>query len=256
MAPRAAGGEEGPPPEPAPSVLLVTDDNRMAELAVPPEHAGDVHTFVVEATGEDDLEYVLVSPLPPALAVAVHTAGTLRRDVAVRNELASTLLGRSVYGPAALVCLEGLPREADEADEADAEADEADAEAEEFRVVTAETLARQLAERGRPVPPSSPAPPAIPLLSVAVAPSPCYRPSVVLVPMSPAATPAFTLTRAPVTVPGEPGTTSQIIRALAVGAAACVGEDVLGKRKNMAGAGNAARTPPASGGSGGLEREF
>jgi hypothetical protein len=298
MAPRAAGGEEGPPPEPAPSVLLVTDDNRMAELAVPPGHAGDVHAFVVEATGEDDLEYedVLVSPLPPALTVAVYTAGTLRRDVAGRNELASTLLGRSVYGPAALVCLEGLPPEADEAD---AEADEADAEAEEFRVVTAETLARQLAERGRPVPdcgaqigfpgpfgdlflslcarrareterldmhaaepqspdhpPSSPAPPAIPLLSVAVAPSPCYRPSVVLVPMSPAATPAFALTRAPVTVPGEPGTTSQMSRALAAGAAACVGEDVLGKRKKMAGAGNAARTPPASGGSEGLEREF
>lgn len=256
MGPRAAGGEEGPPPEPAPSVLLVTDDNRMAELAVPPEHAGDVHAFVVEATGEDDLEYedVLVSPLPPALTVAVYTAGTLRRDVAVRNELASTLLGRSVYGPAALVCLEGLPPEADEAD---AEADEADAEAEARRARETERLDMHAAEPQSPDhPPSSPAPPAIPLLSVAVAPSPCYRPSVVLVPMSPAATPAFALTRAPVTVPGEPGTTSQMSRALAAGAAACVGEDVLGKRKKMAGAGNAARTPPASGGSEGLEREL
>ena len=94
-----------------PSMLLVTDDDRMGELVIPPEHAGDVYAFVVEATGEDDLqcEDLLVSSLPPALTVAVYRACTLRRDVAVHDEMASTLLGRSVYGPAALLCLEGLP---------------------------------------------------------------------------------------------------------------------------------------------------
>ena len=281
MAPKAAGAEEGPPPAPAPSVLLVTDDSRVSELAIPPAYAGDVYAFVVEAMGEDDLQYedVLVSELPPALAVAVYTTCTLRQDVAVRNELASMLLGRSVFGPAALVCLEGLPPA--EAEAAGAEEPTAEpARFEEFSVVTAETLAGQFAERGRPVPeggarigfprpfgdiffeicvrrareterpdtaepqspdhpPSSPAPASIPPLSVGVAPSPCYRPSVVLMPMSPAATPPFALTRAPVTIPGEPGTTPLMNRALSVGARACVDEDVLGKRQEMTGAGGA-----------------
>jgi hypothetical protein len=58
-------------------------------------------------------------------------------------------------------------------------------------------------------------------------------------PMSPAAMPPFALTRAPVTIPGEPGTTPQMNRALYVGARACVDEDVLGKRQEMAGAGGA-----------------
>lgn len=68
-------------------MLLVTDDDRMGELAIPPEHAGDVYAFVVETTGEDDLQYedLLVSSLQPALTVAVYTACTLRRDVAVRH---------------------------------------------------------------------------------------------------------------------------------------------------------------------------
>ena len=136
----------------APSMLLVTDDHRVCELAIPPEYAGDVYAFVVEAMGRGDLEYedVLVSELPPALMVAVYTTCTLRQDVAVRNELASMLLGRSVFGPAALVCLEGLPPA-----EAEGGAEEPNAEPvrfEEFSVVTAETLARQFAERGRPVP--------------------------------------------------------------------------------------------------------
>jgi hypothetical protein len=138
-------------------MLLVTDDDRMGELAIPPEHAGDVYAFVVETTGEDDLQYedLLVSSLQPALTVAVYTACTLRRDVAVRNEMASTLLGRSVYGPAALLCLEGLaPAEAEELAVKHAGPAETAESAgfEEFRVVTADTLVRQLAERGRPVP--------------------------------------------------------------------------------------------------------
>jgi hypothetical protein len=157
MAPKVAGAEDGPPPEPAPSVLLVTDDSRVSELAIPPAYAGDVYAFVVEAMGEDDLQYedVLVSELPPALTVAVYTTCTLRQDVAVRNELASMLLGRSVFGPAALVCLEGLPPAEAEAAEEAAEAEGPTAEParfEEFSVVTAETLAGQFAERGRPVP--------------------------------------------------------------------------------------------------------
>jgi hypothetical protein len=139
-----------------PSLLLVTDDHRVCELAIPPEYAGDVYAFVVEAMGEDDLEYedVLVSERPPALMVAVYTTCTLRQDVAVRNELASMLLGRSVFGPAALVCLEGLPPAEAEA-EAEAEAQKPNAEParfQEFSVVAAETMARQFAERGRPVP--------------------------------------------------------------------------------------------------------
>jgi hypothetical protein len=143
----------------APSVLLVTDDHRVCELAIPPQYAGDVYAFVVEAMGEEDLQYedVLVSELPPALAVAVYTTCTLRQDVAVRNELASMLLGRAVFGPAALVCLQGLPPAEAEAAEAEAaEAEEPSAEPErrfeDLQVVTAETLARQFAERGRPVP--------------------------------------------------------------------------------------------------------
>ena len=144
----------------APSMLLVTDDHRVCELAIPPEYAGDVYAFVVEAMGGSDLEYedVLVSELPPTLTVAVYTTCTLRQDVAVRNELASMLLGRSVFGPAALLCLEGLPPAgAAGGAEAGAEAGApeptaAPARFEEFSVVTAETLARQFAERGRPVP--------------------------------------------------------------------------------------------------------
>ena len=139
-----------------PSLLLVTDDNRVCELGIPPQYAGDVYACVVEAMGEDDLQYedVLVSELPPALAVAVYTTCTLRQDVAVRNEHASMLLGRSVFGPAALVCLQGLPSA--EAEAAEAEEPTADLERrfEDMQVVTAEALARQFAERGRPVPES------------------------------------------------------------------------------------------------------
>ena len=160
----AQGSPPGSPPEPAdddlagaPSVLLVTDDNWMRELAVPPEHAGDVHAFVVEATGEEDLQYedVLVSSLPPALTLAVYTTCTLRADVAVCNELASTLLGRAVFGPAVLVCLEGLqPAEGGDLGGEGAGAAERAGPGGfvEFRVVTAEALARRFAERGRPVP--------------------------------------------------------------------------------------------------------
>ena len=142
-----------------PSLLLVTDDNRVCELGIPPQYAGDVYAFVVEAMGSDDLQYedVLVSELPPALAVAVYTTCTLRQDVAVRNEHASMLLGRSVFGPAALVCLQTLPpaeAEAAGAEAAEAEEPTADPERrfEDMQVVTAEALARQFAERGRPVP--------------------------------------------------------------------------------------------------------
>ncbi len=142
-----------------PSLLLVTDDNRVCELGIPPQYAGDVYAFVVEAMKEDDLQYedVLVSELPPALAVAVYTTCTLRQDVAVRNELASMLLGRAVFGPAALVCLQALPpAEAEAAGAEAAEAEEPTAEpercVEDMQVVTAETLACQFAERGRPLP--------------------------------------------------------------------------------------------------------
>ena len=144
-----------------PSLLLVTDDDRVCELGIPPQYAGDVYAFVVEAMGEDDLQYedVLVSELPPALAVAVYTTCTLRQDVAVRNEHASMLLGRAVFGPAALVCLQALPpaeAEAAGAEAAEAEEPTADPERrfEDMQVVTAEALARQFAERGRPVPES------------------------------------------------------------------------------------------------------
>jgi hypothetical protein len=146
-----------------PSLLLVTDDHRVCELGIPPQYAGDVYAFVVEAMGEDDLQYedVLVSEQPPALVVAVYTTCTLRQDVAVRNEHASMLLGRSVFGPAALVCLQALPpaeakAAGGEAAEAEEPAEEPTAEperrVEDMQVVTAETLARQFAERGRPVP--------------------------------------------------------------------------------------------------------
>lgn len=137
----AAGGVSGP------SVLLLTADDWVCELAVPPRHAGDVHGFLVDATGEDDLEYedVLVSAAAPALALAVYTARTLRAAVAARNELASSLLGRAVFGPAALVCLEGGG--------AGFEAPGGiGAGFEELRVIAADTLAQGLAARGRAVP--------------------------------------------------------------------------------------------------------
>ena len=64
----------------ASTVLILTDDNFMREVAVPPARAGDVHEFLVEATGEQDLEYqdLLVSEAPPTLMLAVLTQRTLR----------------------------------------------------------------------------------------------------------------------------------------------------------------------------------
>ena len=65
----------------------------------------------------------------------------------------------TVRGPAALVCLQALPpaeAEAAGAEAAEAEEPTADPERrfEDMQVVTAEALARQFAERGRPVPES------------------------------------------------------------------------------------------------------